>query len=477
MHVCILGTGAAGWLSAWHAHHQTPITQVTIIGSPDIPTIGVGESTTNRFPMHLKDWFQGEDLTRFLVDIDAAVKYGVYYENWGTNDFLHAFTGHRSRNRSSYLLGSLPPEVDPMDYISVGHREILQNRLSGLQDSGHAWHFDANRFIAAMQDRSHKLERLTHIRDTVVSAQRQDDKIQAVVLSDGTKITADYFISCIGQTAFNQRLFGETYVSYADKLLTDRAVFCPLPYQDRHREFHPYTVARTLRHGWRWITPTWSRIGTGYVFSSRHISSEQARRELAEDIGDDSLEFFEADFFPRRIATTFGSNYCFNGMAGGFLEPLDAPGLSMTLGNLERLKNLIYPDINDTTQRDLANRSIAGEFDFWCSFILHQYKTCYRRDSDFWIDQSSVHDPYYQGLIENMFDPLVTEQGDIDFNKDPRFPAPEPWMFFHTTLGRGHRWPVRAAEHPTVIDPCEDRQFPHHYDVFHAMHRLYEDSR
>ena len=413
-------------------------------------------------------------MARFLVDIDAAVKYGVHYQRWGGPDFLHAFTGAKIRNESSYLVGALPATVDAKDYIAVGYDAIMDHRLINNSGMAHSYHFDANRFIAAMERRAFDQPKIRHIQGTVVSARMAEDgKVTSVTLDDGRIIDADYWISCIGQTAFNQKIFGETYVSYSDRLLTDRAVFCPLPYQDQPREFHPYTVARAMDHGWRWITPTWSRIGTGYVFSSNHITADQAREELARDIGRDDLEFFETDFYPRRIREFFGPNFAFNGMASGFLEPLDAPGLSMTMGILDRLKNIVWPDITNDTQRRLANQHCIAEFDQWCAFILHQYKVSRLDHTAFWRDQGAVDWTFYRGVMSNLFDPALADDGTVCFDRDPRFPFMEPWMIFHTTAGRGHRWPVKGSRAPEIINVDQNLDSPRHYDVIRTMHEIY----
>ena len=89
MHICIVGSGASGWLVANQLKEQEHITKVTIIGSPKIPHIGVGESTTLSLPTaHSK--FNVE-LSEFIKESHAAVKYGVYYKNWSKNDFIHFF--------------------------------------------------------------------------------------------------------------------------------------------------------------------------------------------------------------------------------------------------------------------------------------------------------------------------------------------------------------------------------------------------
>ena len=49
MHICIVGTGASGWITAHFLKNNPKIKKITIIGSDKIPTIGVGEATTHSF--------------------------------------------------------------------------------------------------------------------------------------------------------------------------------------------------------------------------------------------------------------------------------------------------------------------------------------------------------------------------------------------------------------------------------------------
>ena len=60
-----------------------------------------------------------------------------------------------------------------------------------------------------------------------------------------------------------------------------------------------------MKHGWRWITPTWERIGTGYVFSENHISVDEAINEFITDIGDKTIQPFVVNFKPRVNKKTF----------------------------------------------------------------------------------------------------------------------------------------------------------------------------
>jgi hypothetical protein len=75
---------------------------------------------------------------------------------------------------------------------------------------------------------------------------------------------------------------------------------------------------------------------------------------LAEEIGE-NLNFMEVDFTPRKVKKTFKENYCTIGMASGFVEPLDAPGLSMTIQNIEMLRDLLLE--NTQLSREGLNQS------------------------------------------------------------------------------------------------------------------------
>ena len=38
--------------------------------------------------------------------------------------------------------------------------------------------------------------------------------------------------------------------------------------------------------GWRWTIPTYHRIGNGYVYSSKHITAEDAEHELRTSLNE-----------------------------------------------------------------------------------------------------------------------------------------------------------------------------------------------
>jgi tryptophan halogenase len=476
MHVCVIGTGAAGWMAVRQLQYLSCVHSITVIGSPHIPTVGVGESTTNMFFDLISGWFPADDdFYRFLCDIDAAVKYGVLYQDWGGSQFLHAFVGSQQNQHFGYGLGGLDIDEDANQYMMPYYDHVLDNKFCVDQSiQNYTFHFDANKFISAMQKLCCKNHKTKFVCDTVVKANFDNHGVVSVLLQSGQVIQADYYVSAVGQTAFNQQIFHEKYHDYSHVLLTDRALFFPLPYTNQEKQFHPYTIARAMPHGWRWITPTWSRIGTGYAFSSRHVSIDQAIDEFCTDIGIKDLEPFQVDFYPRRIDAVFKPNHCSIGLASGFLEPLDAPGLSMTQTSIEDLCKLLQEQSTGVCLNiDALNKRKRMEFDTWAAFILWQYRCSGSRENVFWKEHSSIKFDHLEEILHTLFYPLFHKRGlDIKF-RDPVSSSLEPWMFYHTAAGRGQRWPL--VFFPQISKPKSnpDALWENHFDWFQRMHNYY----
>ena len=108
--IVIVGGGTAGWLSACYlaarlSTSPRPVS-ITLIESPDIPTIGVGEGTWPTMRGTLATI--GLDEAEFLAGCDGSFKQGSRFDGWATGDpgdsYLHPFTP--------------PPAMPPADLVS-----------------------------------------------------------------------------------------------------------------------------------------------------------------------------------------------------------------------------------------------------------------------------------------------------------------------------------------------------------------------
>lgn len=82
-HVAIVGGGTAGWLAALMLRRAKPdptALRVSVIESPDIPTVGVGEGSTSIFQQVLLDL--GMDEAAFIAQTGATLKFEIKHCGW-----------------------------------------------------------------------------------------------------------------------------------------------------------------------------------------------------------------------------------------------------------------------------------------------------------------------------------------------------------------------------------------------------------
>ncbi len=494
MHVCIVGSGASGWLVANQLKEQDYITKVTIIGSPKIPHIGVGESTTLTLPeSHSK--FNVE-LGEFIRESHAAVKYGVYYQNWSKNDWIHFFksespfrksTPQLSARKYIQLLGNKPQDTFIHDLYGkqiwkevVGKNNVFPENMGRTElkeEYPHTYHFDAGQYISYLKKQAFKSTKIKFLEETVKNVNFiEGGYIQGLNLTNNINVTADYYVNTTGQRLESKNIFNEQYDSLEHVLLTNKAVVCPLHYTNKRDQFHPYTVAKTMKNGWRWITPTWERIGTGYAFSNNHISEDEAINEFLEDIGDKTLQPNVVDFTPRVNKQTFKVNSCSIGMANGFLEPLDAPGLALTniiTAKLEKLLHIYHQDIQNKNLfnnslyeegLDILNTLVKTSYRFWTTFIINQYKTCHRLDTPFWVDHKNVQWDDWNLAVKDL-----NAYCDIHYNDY------DVMMLAQTISSRDIQYYTPLPKHISPLNFPLQESLPktqHHLDFIENFHKL-----
>lgn len=471
MNICIIGTGVSGWIACIMLKKFEFIKKITIIGSSKIPSIGVGESTTATF---VDQVLNNVNLKNFVQESDAAVKYGVYYKNWSKRDFIHYFKSDNDFLRTNNVketwgekLANKNPDTHIHDLIGNKMWNFVQKNEVSLntEEHIHSWHFDAGKFINFLKKINLKDEKVNFIDDTIIDCKfLVGDQIQYIVGESKIKYTADYFINCCGDNKLNEKVFKEEYESLSSYLLTNKALVYPLKYTNKKDQFHPYTVAKPMKHGWRWITPTQSRIGTGYVFSDNHISIDEATNEFLEDIGDKTIQPFLVDFNPKFNKRPFKSNSCTIGMSNGFLEPLDAPGISITISAIKYLIEILKykKDISKLLSFNKkiykSNIEMCLGYEWWCAFILHQYKTCWRNDTQFWIDHKNVKCDFYDQIIDSMY-----------YVPTHLLEKHEYMMFFLTTAGKDIQWKSKVTQKPFPVEQLDTKTI-HHLEYIQSFY-------
>ena len=58
-----------------------------------------------------------------------------------------------------------------------------------------------------------------------------------------------------------------------------------IPYTNKKQQLNLYTNCTAYNNGWIWNIPLWSRMGTGYVYSDKFISDDDALKEFKTYLG------------------------------------------------------------------------------------------------------------------------------------------------------------------------------------------------
>ena len=409
--IVIVGGGSAGWLTAGLLASQltgdsnAPI-DITLVESPDVKTIGVGEGTWPTMRTTLKKI--GITEAEFLTCCSASFKQGTKFVAWlsGREDeyYYHPFSapaGYGELNLASYWQEQ-KERVSFVDAVSVqGHlcdRKLAPKQLATPDYAfvaNYGYHLDAGQFAGLLQEHCTARLGVRHIRDHVTKINDSETgDIRSLSTASGTDIEGDLFIDCTGLRSL---LLGEHYgipfVSRAGSLFNDAALAVQVPYADSEDPIASQTTSTARPAGWIWDIGLQSRRGVGYTYSSAHTDDEAAFLTLRQYVratrgpAIDTLE-------PRKIRFEPGHRECFwhrncvaIGMSAGFLEPLEASALVMV-----ELAGQFIVEECPAKRTDMAlvskryNKLFRYRWDRIIDFLKLHYLLSQRTDSAFWTD-------------------------------------------------------------------------------------------
>lgn len=344
--IVIVGGGTAGWLTAGiiAAKHRGRIPQnfsVTLVESPNVPIIGVGEGTWPTLRSTLKKI--GVSETDFFRECDASFKQGAKFARWttGADDdaYYHPLMlpqGFERINLVPHWLqageGSFCDAVCPQGRLcddGLAPKAITTPEYEGA--ANYAYHLDAGKFAPFLQ--RHCCEKLgvRHVLAEVREVKlAEDGDIRSIVTEQAGEIEGDLFVDCTG---FRSLLLGETlgvpFKDCSDILFCDTALAVQVPYESETSPIATHTISTAQSAGWIWDIGLPTRRGTGHVYSSRHISDDEAERELRAYLGPaaDGLPIRKIKIRGGHRETFWKRNCVAVGLAAGFLEPLEASAI------------------------------------------------------------------------------------------------------------------------------------------------------
>jgi len=395
--ILIVGGGSAGWMTACTLIRAFPNKRIKLIESPNISTVGVGESTIGG----IKAWtkYLGIDDKNFLKETDGSYKLSIKFTNfYKKGEAFHYPFGEPYIDNNVAFLNDwwfkkfLFPKTPITDYADCLYPQMAlvnlnkcfyneENIIPFNFERNTAYHFDATKFAIWLRDHYAIPKGVKHIKEDIKTIEQNDEGI----VSLNNKYKADLFIDCTG---FKSLLLGESlkepFESYADMLPNNSAWATRIPYTNKEKELVGYTNCTAIENGWVWNIPLWSRIGTGYVYSDKFVSDEDALKEFKKHLKKENLEFKNIKMRVGIHKRLWVKNVCAIGLAAGFIEPLESNGLFSVhefllklIRNLQREKVSQWDKDNFTFQAKLLFREFA-------EFVALHYALSHRNDTPYW---------------------------------------------------------------------------------------------
>ena len=406
--IVIVGGGTAGIMTAALLSKVfKERLEITVIHSNKIGAIGVGESSTASLHSYMK--FIGLKEEDWMNESSATYKYGGKFMNWSDSGEHMVLVENESKlyvNKQTNLLQHLVSKYsdDPkkLSELFISSKMAEQNLSPKIDDdilyqptyddieSVYSYNFDAIKFAEVIKNKVCIPNGVKFVEGQLKQVKLNDfGFIQDIKLWDQQKFKADLYIDCSGfKGALIEAVMNEPFVSFSDSLFCDTAIAAPIPYKDKKTEMEPYSRLYTMNSGWLWKTPIYDRIGSGYVYSSKHISDEDAEKEFREfhDGYDGKVMKINMRIGTReRVAV---KNVVACGLAGGFAEPMESTGISTFQGIMATLATeLEKNNLNYTSQTiDEINKDNIDMMIDIRDFIQAHYLMCNRNDTQFWKD-------------------------------------------------------------------------------------------
>jgi hypothetical protein len=410
--ITIVGGGTAGWLAAaflnrfCKAKDTKHNLEITLIESPAIPIVGVGEASLPGMVVLLNQL--GVSESEFFKLTDATFKVAAHFIDWNRDDkgrpieflnILNAPSAIDGRQLADYFITFDPARTGPeagLAYVRAFSPvvEIVRGNLAprrpGAPDFsgeiGYTYHFDATKLAAFLKDVATS-RGVKHVLDDV-DAVNLDERgfVKSLNLRRQGERAIDLVVDCTGfRGSILQQALGEPFEPYSDHLLNDRAAVVQIPHKDP-RIMAPTTRATGFSAGWNFQIPLTTRVGTGYIFSSRFISDEKAIEELLAFYGDQA-KGCEPRIIPirtGRVRNAWVKNCVALGLSSGFIEPLEATAIFMSdLGT--RWLHHYLPTLDFEPELAAAyNRQIRRVYEEVRDFVQAHYHLNNRQDSEYW---------------------------------------------------------------------------------------------
>lgn len=399
--IVILGGGTAGWMAAnLMAHHwRQKSVEITLVESPSVGTVGVGEGSTPTLKRFFEDLSIAE--SEWMPACRATYKASIRFVGWspgsGIESYSHPFISQPDAfSERPFHVNCLTRRLG-LDVVTDPERFLFNGWLAKQQLAPKAadnfpfrveygYHFDSallGEFLKAKAEALGVKHLALNVTDAVLDT---DEAITQLRSREGLAVEGDFFVDCSGFRALLiQQTLAVPFESFGDNLFNDAAVTLP---SDALPNTPVETRSTALSAGWAWQIPLTHRTGNGYVYSRGYRSADDAETELRRHLGllDSPVEARHLAMKVGQVSRHWQANCLALGLSQGFIEPLEATALHLVQLGIEFFIAHYERGNFSPLYRDDYNTLMRERFDRVRDYIVAHYKLNTRDDSDYWRD-------------------------------------------------------------------------------------------
>ncbi len=411
-HVVVVGGGTAGWLTAGIlaakcVKEQGRDLKITLIESPTLGNVGVGEGTWPSLRTTLQAI--GVSESDFISHCDATFKQGARFNRWidnRENDFYYhplMLPSNLGPLNSVVRKLNMKSGVDAWSYSNIvcaqeavcerglAPKNITTPEYQGLLN--YAYHLDTNKFSVFIKDHCVRKLNINHVvADIVGTTLSEAGGVGALCLVDGSELIGDFYIDCSGFAGLLiDKHFKIPFLDKSDILFCDRALAVQCPYESSDAPIASHTISTATGSGWIWDIGLQKRRGIGHVYSSQHTRSDQAESDLRKYVGKkiDQLDVRHIKYAPGHRAKFWEKNCVAVGLAAGFVEPLEASSILLVeISAYWVAEKLPYKKSGFESCAKQFNDTFLYRWDSIIEFLKLHYCISKRTDTDFWRDNT-----------------------------------------------------------------------------------------
>ena len=457
MKLIIAGGGTAGWLTASYFSKNFPEKQIILIEDPNTPPVGVGESVTP----HVKEFILGLgiDEEEWMRETGAIHKLANRFLDWkydghseyfsftypydesyimtdrGYPNSLAGYTSETATNTldafvllwNKGLLNKFDKFFNPQ-YHYMENLTYHENNLKQPFSVSH--HIDADKTAGYLKDKVAIPNGVKHLHDKIQKVNYQNQRIDSLELGSGDIVRGDYYFDCTGFARVltkNLNLSSLKYIYPIDSCRVART-----DYKDKAIECTNYTQTKAKSEGWQFGVTLNKRQGNGYCFSSSLSDDKKVENEFIEETGKEGRLL---SWTPERLREPCFGNIISIGLASGFIEPLEANSLYITIRSIRLAEDFVNNFIlYGKEQHESFNKKICSSLDDIKDFLIVHYSCANRHDSEFWAQMSELgRTEHHKDLVLSKINDSFNSMNSA-FKNNTLFPN-YMWMQFALSWG------------------------------------------